>query len=217
MGITTIKGIIFDMDNTLLQSNIDFAAMKYEIYDYLVKEAILQNGIPLDAHTCATVIALAQQTGMAPDQENQMWKIAEKHELKGMKGAGLEPGACELLERLKKDRYTLTLLTNNAQFAAEKALNDTGIIGYFDFIVGREKMKALKPSSAGVECIVAAYPDIPLDNWIFIGDSWIDGKAAQTAGIPFVCYRGDLELLARKRVTPKAKIDHLLEVIELIE
>lgn len=36
-----IKGIIFDMDNTLLSSKINFAAMKRETYEFVVNNGIL--------------------------------------------------------------------------------------------------------------------------------------------------------------------------------
>jgi phosphoglycolate phosphatase len=216
MDCSQFRGIIFDMDNTLLGSNIDFLAMKNELYNYFVGENVLPADLSLDHHTCATVIGLAQQNAISEIQEEHMWNIAEKHEMVGMRGAALEPGVRELLQHLK-DQLVMVVLTNNAQAAAERALTDTGIYHYFDLIVGREKMKVLKPSSSGVKYILDSYPDIQSNHWISIGDSWIDGKAAQDAGVAFICYQRDMEWMNSKGVDPLTKVDNLLDIIDVLK
>ena len=47
-----------------------------------------------------------------------------------------------------------------------------------------------------------------------MGDSWVDGLAAQAAGLPFIAYRADEAELARHGVTPQARITALLELLE---
>jgi phosphoglycolate phosphatase len=96
-----IKGIIFDMDNTLLRSAIDFDAMKRETFEFLVANGILDRSMTLENHTTATVIAEAVGTNKMTDELlRKMWEIPKKHEVCGMKEAGLEPGVAELLARL---------------------------------------------------------------------------------------------------------------------
>jgi len=45
-----IKGIIFDMDNTLLRSNIDFEAMKKETFAFLSTKGILPTTLYFKDH-----------------------------------------------------------------------------------------------------------------------------------------------------------------------
>lgn len=209
------RGIIFDMDNTLLQSRIDFSALKLEVHRFLAEQGVIGASVSAENHTCSTLIELGLASGMTPAQEERMWRIAEKHELAGMEGAGLEEGACELLERLQ-ERFVVTVLTNNSQAAAQKALRETGVWNRFDLVVGRERAGALKPSAQGVRSILQAYPHIPSAGWISVGDAWIDGKAAQDAGVAFISYGGELEFMRGKGVFPVCRIDRLLELSDIL-
>lgn len=211
-----LKGIVFDMDNTILRSRIDFQAMKKETYQFLVSKEILPDGYSLDYHTTSTIIEEAIQTNrMTEELLNEMWDIAKKHEVYGMQGADLEPGAVEVLSELK-GRYHTVIVTNNSVEAAEIALRDNDIMEYFDFIIGREVMKALKPSPDGYLRVLDEFKH-SANEWLSVGDSWIDGKASISAGIRFIAYRSDKEKLKQMNVYPTAELSNLLELISLIE
>ncbi|SYX82940.1 HAD family hydrolase [Paenibacillus alvei] len=211
-----LKGIVFDMDNTILSSKIDFQAMKYETYQFLVSKEILPAGYNLDYHTTSTIVEEAIQTNrMTEVLRNEMWDIAKKHEVCGMQGADLEPGAVEILNRLQ-GRYHLAIVTNNSVEAAEIALRENGIYEYFDFIIGREFMKSLKPSPDGYLRVLDEFKN-SANEWLSIGDSWIDGKASISAGIRFIAYRSDKEMLKQMKVNPTADLSDLLELMSLIE
>ncbi|MCY9764385.1 HAD family hydrolase [Paenibacillus alvei] len=211
-----LKGIVFDMDNTILRSRIDFQAMKNETYQFLVSKEILPDGYSLDYHTTSTIIEEAVQTNrMTEELLNEMWDIAKKHEVYGMQGADLEPGAVEVLSELK-GRYHIAIVTNNSVEAAEIALRDNDIMEYFDFIIGREVMKALKPSPDGYLRVLDEFKH-SANEWLSVGDSWIDGKASISAGIRFIAYRSDKEKLKQMNVYPTAELSNLLELISLIE
>ncbi|MDT8976607.1 HAD-IA family hydrolase [Paenibacillus sp. chi10] len=211
-----LKGIVFDMDNTILSSKIDFQAMKYETYQFLVSKEILPAGYNLDYHTTSTIVEEAIQTNrMTEELLKEMWDIAKKHEVCGMQGADLEPGAVEILNKLQ-GRYHLAIVTNNSVEAAEIALRDNGIYEYFDFIIGRELMKSLKPSPDGYLRVLDEFKN-SANEWLSIGDSWIDGMASISAGIRFIAYRSDKEMLKQMKVNPTAELSDLLELMSLIE
>jgi phosphoglycolate phosphatase len=112
-----------------------------------------------------------------------------------------------------RDRYQLYILTNNAYAAAQEALVETGISDYFTEIVAREQMTQLKPSPSGVHYILRQQPQWPLEAWVMIGDSWIDGKAAQDAGIRFLSYQGKLGEMEQRGVKPVATVKSLRELL----
>lgn len=210
------KGIIFDMDNTVLQSKIDFTSMKLETFDFLSSRGILPHGFNLAKHTTSTIIKEALATKRMEDNLiKDMWEIAKKFEILGMQDAALEPGALELLEELK-GRYCIVIVTNNSVEAAEKALKDNGVIDYFDSVVGREMMGSLKPSPDGFLYVLDQYTHIKAEEWISIGDAWVDGKASQEAGIPFISYQGDIKRMNEMGVFPKAEIQELSELRKYI-
>ncbi|MBP1155104.1 MULTISPECIES: HAD family phosphatase [unclassified Paenibacillus] len=209
------KGIIFDMDNTLLQSKIDFAAMKLDVYDFLGRFKLLPHDFPVQEHTTSTMIECAKKSGMTSETYEAAMKITEKHELKGMEGAGLEPGVMDLIESLHT-KYILVIVTNNSRTAALKALEKTEVRKYFDFIIGREQMTSLKPSPSGYLVAKSQFKHILSDEWIAIGDSWIDGRASIDAGIPFICYKTSCEEMLNKGVNPIGRVNNIIEMLDFI-
>jgi phosphoglycolate phosphatase len=133
-----------------------------------------------------------------------------------MHGAALEPYTQEILAYLADHSITLSVLTNNAHEAALLALQELGIDHWFALIAGREQMRALKPSPSGITYILQHFPQITPGSWMMIGDSWIDGMAAQRAGIPFLAYKGDLEGMQRQGVHPLGNLQTLRQLKEWI-
>lgn len=211
-----IKGIIFDMDNTLLRSRIDFTEMKKDIYEFMVRHGVLTNDLDLTRHTSSTIIEQAMQTNLMTAKFMQdVWEIAKRHELAGMHGADLEPGVTDLLQNLQ-GKYLLVVVTNNAVEAAETAIRDNGIYEYFDYIVGREMVKSLKPSPDGLNHVLEKYGHIAADEWLSVGDAWVDGKAAADAGIKFIAYRGDSEKMQTMGVRPFAEITRIGDLVQFL-
>lgn len=204
--------IIFDMDNTLLRSSIDFPAIKRDVLGYLMESGLLPPDFAVGDHTIATLIESARRMdGMTEEMERHVWELVVRGEREGMVGAGLEPNVTEVLERLH-GTVRLTILTNNAREAAIDALERTGIIRFFDEIAGREQMEALKPSPSGVRYLLRRSPGIPSDRWLSVGDSWIDGMAAREAGISFVAYNAKSDELVRRGVPA---VGHIRSMPEL--
>jgi len=211
-----IKGIIFDMDNTLLSSSINFATMKEAVFSYLTEKKILSESMDIDKLTTGMLIDRAMETGsMSVDNITEVWKIVESIEVVGMQGAKLEQGVLPLLEQLV-GKYTLVVITNNAMKAAQTALTENHILHYFDLVIGRESMSAMKPSPASFHAVLEQFDHIASEQWLSIGDSWIDGKASGDAGIAFIAYRADSSKLKAMGVTPLANIHHIEELANYI-
>ncbi|MGE5703835.1 MAG: HAD family hydrolase [Clostridia bacterium] len=209
------KGVIFDMDNTLLKSRINFAEMKRAIFQLLVEKQMCEPTLDWEHHTASQLIEIGRQSERNSKAiESQMWEAVTFYEKEGMHGAVLEDHAVEVLEELHQ-RYHLFILTNNASAAAREALAETGITHFFEEIVAREQMSALKPSPSGIHYILNQYPQWSVANWTMVGDSWIDGKAAQDGGVRFVAYRGKRLEMERNQVAPIAYVDHLHELLSI--
>lgn len=217
MNVFKAQGIIFDLDNTILRSRINFSAMKDDIFQYLVTQDLLHRDFPVADHTTSTILEHVQRTdhwNLA--LQETVWEILKKHELLGMQHAELEPGAREVLHQLH-GQFKMVIMTNNSYAAAMAALIDNRIAPFFDTVIGREQMKFMKPSPDGVFAIFERYPDYTPDDWISVGDAWIDGQASQAAGVRFISYRGDSERMKSKGVVPVASIDDLCTLTHLIK
>lgn len=207
------QAFIFDMDNTLLQSRIDFFQMKRTVFEFLAMEGILSADYEWSSQTASQIIEEARRHDGFPGIEHKVWQLVEQVESEGMQGARLEPSATQLLQHLRGKNKWVSVLTNNAYTAAEKAFKDLSVIHLFDYIAGREQMKELKPSPSGVLHILQHCASIPHDQWVMVGDSWIDGMAAQQAGIPFIAYQADVEKLRKKGIRP-LEVIHSLHQLE---
>ncbi|NOU74795.1 HAD-IA family hydrolase [Paenibacillus sp. LMG 31458] len=210
-----VRGIIFDMDNTLLRSSINFQMMKKHVAEYLIEKDLLPVGFPIQEHTTSTMIEHVKANGMPEESYIEVMNMVVQHELIGMEGAGLESHVSELLNILKTG-YVLVIVTNNSYKAAVHALETTGIHPYFDLIIGREQMNAMKPSPSGYLAAKQHFPQILESEWISIGDSWIDGRASIDAGVPFISYGPSGHLMEEKGITPVAHVDSLLKLLDYV-
>ncbi|MEW9669063.1 HAD family hydrolase [Ammoniphilus sp. 3BR4] len=208
------QAFIFDMDNTLLQSRIDFYKMKQTVFEFLAMENILTADYEWSNKTASQIIEQGRRHERFSVIEDKVWQLVGEVESEGMQGAKLEPRAVDLLHSLRRKNKWVSVLTNNAYSAAEKALKDLSVHHLFDYIAGREQMEELKPSPSGVLHILQRSLSIPQEQWVMVGDSWIDGMAAQQAGIPFIAYQADVEELRKKGISPLDSI-HSLQQLEL--
>lgn len=178
------KAIIFDMDNTLIRSSIDFTLMKREVAA-LFHSAGFE--IDFSLPVVKTIESFRDKPGFTLELEENIWQVILEIELRGMENALPEEGIRPVLEILKEHAYLL-VVTNNHYQAAKKALIHAGLIDYFHQILGRGTAPALKPSPEGLLLMVRDLPD--LVSCLVVGDASIDLEAAVGAGMDFVAYNG---------------------------
>ncbi len=167
-GTTGTRGVIFDLDGTLVDSGLDFDAMRREI------------GLP---ERMPILEAMAQ---MSSREATRCAEIVERHEWAGVQRAIPFPGAREFLEELAALGWRQAVLTRNSRQAARETLARFG--WQFAPVLGREDAPP-KPHPEGIRRI--------LENWgfeteqvIFVGDFHFDMLAARRAGVKRVLYAG---------------------------
>ncbi len=183
-----LYGIIWDMDNTILQSHIDFSLLHARVCSYLREKEILTP----DYENITTAETLMKMKAFPHYKETwgkAAWDIVRQVEKQGMTDAKLEPGVKEVLAALSSE-VCMVVLTNNSQQPAELGLAENGVTHLFEKIYGRESVPDLKPSSLGVEAILRENPEIPAKRWLLLGDAAIDARAAIGAGVAFGSYMG---------------------------
>jgi phosphoglycolate phosphatase len=195
---------VFDLDHTLVNTPLDLSAMA------LAMRAVLERRCgPLpsrpDRYRVGELLAWCQ--AHAPDVATPLWEIALDHERRAMDVASLEPGAREAVEGAGKAGFATAVWTNNAREITGGALARFGLLPALDLVVTRDEMRALKPDPDGWR-VIAEHFGAARDA-VVVGDSWVDGLAAQAAGIPFVAYRPREADLTRWKVAPVARLTDL--------
>lgn len=197
---------IFDFDNTLVDSRIDFAAVRSEIASAMVP--------PMDPAD-ASGLAIGELIALAPEERQAaLWEIVERHEVNGMAEADAVRGAPEVLAALRARGDAVALLTNNSRWSTEAALRRLGLADAFDAVVARGDGPRMKPDPEGIRWIRERLGP-RAEQCLVVGDSWLDGLAAHRAGVPFVAYRPRPGALERHGIEPLRVISDLREMLIL--
>ena len=192
----------FDLDHTLVRSPLDLGRLKGEI-----RALVAAEGVPLPettrTWTIGQIIEAATRHGAALGEA--CWALCTTHEEEAVVDVTPEPGAHEALTALRAAGYPLAVWTNNAGTVARRALVSCGLDGFFPVLVTRDEV-ALKPDPSGLRLLEAAFPERRI--WV-VGDSWVDGAAAQAGGAGFIAYGADPVELARRGVAARTVLRDL--------
>jgi HAD superfamily hydrolase (TIGR01549 family) len=105
----TLCGLIFDLDNTLVDSRLDFGAMR--------REMELPEGMAI----------LEAIERLPRPQADRCREILHRHELDGAKRATLLPGVADLLAEVRRRGLHQAIATRNSKPIAEATLRRLGI------------------------------------------------------------------------------------------
>src|SRR5262245_26574914 len=155
-----IRGVVFDLDGTLVSQELDFEAIRREIG--------LPPGTPL----------LEALRHLDTEQRLRAEAILDRHERLGAERASVFAGIPEFLAWLDGRSIRRAVLTRNSRWAAETVLTRCGLS--FDPVVAREDGPP-KPDPAGVWRICTAWALAPADV-LTIGDYLFDIEAGRQAG-----------------------------------
>lgn len=204
--------LIFDFDNTLVDSRIDFAAMRGALIDLLESSRPLSE--PRGALMRAPIADLVTRIGnSAPHLTARAWATIEAFEAAGMEGAVPVPNVRGVLADLTARGFHLALLTNNARTATQRALAELGLSTLIPLTVTRDEVPALKPDPAGIRLVMELAG--PHRTAYLVGDSWVDGQAAAQAGIRFVGFGPRRSEVEARGVMPWAWVSDLRELLDL--
>ena len=206
--------VVFDLDNTLVHSKIDFMGIRQAVIGRLLEVGALDEP-PLDPRVRAIPEWLDLAAAYDTDLAAELWTLVDQFEQEGMVHGTVESDARETLDRLASAGLRLAVLTNNSLGSAEAALERFDLRAPLELVLAREVVPALKPDGSGVVQAHAALGGGPM---FVVGDSYIDGLATQRAavGARFIAFRANLADLSARGVEPWATAAALAEVPGLV-
>ncbi len=200
-----MKLCVFDLDHTLVNSPLDLARMALDIRAELERAC---GPLPAREDRYRVGELIDRCRAASAELEATAWAIALDHERRAVDAAWLEPGALEAVMGARAAGCGVALWTNNAREVTARALGRFELLPHFDLVVTRDEMGALKPAPDGWS-VIARHFDVREGDAVVVGDSWVDGVAADKAGVPFVAYRAKPADLERWGVRPIAHFTDL--------
>lgn len=190
--MSKIKGVIFDLDGTLIDSMGVWLAVD--------KEFLTKRGIPVpenlfeDIEGGNSFVEVAeyfkQKFGLTESLEEIMDEWTEmvfEHYANSVK---IKPFVLEFLKLLKKDNIRIGIGTSNSKMLAETVLEANKVYDYFDAIVdGYSKVRG-KPYP-DIFLKVAGLLSIPNDECLVVEDVLVGVQAAKNAGMKVFAIRDE--------------------------
>jgi len=203
--------LIFDLDNTLIHSSIDFRRIRVRLIALLRAAGITDDDADLMKLAIPQLVELGRRNDDALAE--RMWTVIVEEEDLGLDGAAAVDYAADVLRELGRRQFRLGLLTNNRRDATVERLTELGLRDSFEAIATRDDVAGMKPMPDGVAHLLVQLHSV--QRAYVIGDSWVDGLAASAAGVRFIGF-GPRETEVRARgLQPWAWITDLRELLEL--
>ncbi|WP_228276822.1 HAD family hydrolase [Marinobacter sp. JSM 1782161] len=160
--------LAFDLDGTLVDSGLDFAALRRTLG--------FPEGIGLLEH-----IATLDD----PAAVDHAHRVIHRFEMEGARGATWMPGARELLDHLRDAGVPVAILTRNSRAAV--AATDAALSLGVELILTRDDAPP-KPDPAGL-LHIAETLGVAADRMAYVGDFIDDLTTARRAGMVAGLYR----------------------------
>ncbi len=180
------KLCLFDFDYTLADATMPitecfkhtFSTMELEGYDR--DKTIKTIGMTLDD-------AFKALTGI--EDEVKIKELVDIYREKSdeitVENTVLFEDTLDTLKKLKEDNIKVGIVSSRMGTRIIKILNHLDCYNYIDYVIGYENVSTHKPDPEGLNTAIE-YFNCDKKEVLYIGDSYIDAKAAESAGIDFV-------------------------------
>lgn len=171
------KAIVFDLDGTLL----DTYRLIFDSFNY----AWAFRGVKLSDAEIEARFGPPEQ-GVIQGVIGEEWpeglgRFHQYYQENHDRVIKLAPYWEQALSILKSKGYPLGLFTGKGEEATKITLACTGLAEYFDSILTGTEVSCVKPDPEGI-LITAERFGVKPEEIIYVGDTWVDIRAARTAG-----------------------------------
>jgi len=210
-GQTWPRGIVFDLDGTLVDSVGDIAAALNGALGDVGLGPLSEDDVRGMVGRGADVTvrrALARLGAEDRDPDALHAGFVRHYAAKPAERSTLYPGAADMLARFRAEGRRLAICTNKPEELTETIVRDIGVRTAFGAVIGASARLPRKPDPA---MLVAAFAGIGVDpaDGLMVGDSVTDVGTARALGIPIVLVSFGYTPVPARELGADAVIDHL--------
>ena len=214
-----IRAVIFDFDGTLAVLNIDFNAMREQVFDlmkhYGIGKELIGERYLLEIIDEAYQILWEKNQSGAEEFYQESHRILHGVEMKAAEEGRLILGVEETLKDLRKKGIKVGIVTRNCEDAVRKVFPN--IDKFSDVFISRNSVKRVKPHPDHLSFAMKVL-GISREKTVMIGDHPTDIQAGKRVGVKAV---GVLTGRTKREEFEKAGADHVLndvtEICTLLE
>ncbi|QPI10326.1 phosphoglycolate phosphatase [Stutzerimonas stutzeri] len=180
--------VMFDLDGTLMDSVPDLAAAVDKMLMLLGREPAGIKRVRDWVGNGSRVLvrrALAGQLGhdgVADELADEALALFMQAYAGGHELTAVYPGVRDCLDWLREREVKLAIITNKPAQFIEPLLEEKGLAGYFDWLVGGDTLPQQKPDPAALFWVMDKAGVAPSES-LFVGDSRNDVRAAKAATV----------------------------------
>lgn len=197
MGVARIRAVIFDLDDTLIRSRIDYAGVKRSLISFFVSHGVephLLNENMLNLEIFRAAGESLRSKNLPEELIRRVFEgakaILDNYELKALDGVRLMEGALDALDALKRMGLKIGIVTNSCREYTVRVIEMFSLNKYVDAFVTRDDVSNLKPDPEHLLKALEAL-GVPASEAVFIGDHWIDAVCAERANVRFILLRNE--------------------------
>jgi HAD superfamily hydrolase (TIGR01549 family) len=185
LTVLALEAVIFDLDGTLAQFNLDYKALRSEVRTYLISIHVPVSVLDVNESVFEMLkkaeIFVKNSTKSCEAFEEvrtHAFSIAERYEMEAATTTSLLTGAVETLKELQKMNLKTGICTSSSEKAANYILKRFKIDGFFEVVVSRDKVKYVKPHTEQFELALKIL-GVHAKATLIVGDSVVDMQSAK--------------------------------------
>jgi len=187
----SITAVIFDLDGTLIRSNIDFLKMKNTIIAHFRSLGVDSEDFSSSRPTFEIVQKGIELLRKKRSEENiskvrrRINEIMTDVEMEQVDSVSAIAGVSETMKLLKEKGIKIGILTRSCREYALKSLETTGLSKLVNFVAARDDVDKPKPDPDQV-IMLAQKLNVKLEETLMVGDHPIDALCAKNSNVRFI-------------------------------
>jgi len=187
----SITAVIFDLDGTLIKSNVDFVKMKSMIIAHFRSLGVDSQDFSPSRLTFEIVqkgVELLEGKGSEETVSNvrrQVDRIMTEVEMEQVDSVSAITGVSETMKWLKERGIKIGVLTRSCREYALRSLKIAGLLKLVNFVSARDDVDRPKPDPSEVITLTQKM-NVKLEETLIVGDHPIDALCAKNSNVSFI-------------------------------